>query len=375
VKILHVISGLTTGGAEVLLCNLAIRLRLQGHDSVVVCLGPGGALASRLEAAGIPVHVLGHAKGPGIFPALWKLGHLARRERPDAIQGWMSHGNLAALLAAACFRSPQRPPVYWSIHQSLYTLRSESLTNAALILLCGLLSPLPRAIVYVSRMSARQHIGRGYSAEKAVVIPVGFDLQAFAPGPTAARVDTRLRLGLDPDKIWIGLVGRDDPKKDPRNFLRAAALVAARFPDARFLILGRNQDRPDNPLRAMARAEGLDGLVRFHGETAEPAMWIASLDVLVSSSYTEAFPVVVGEAMACGVPCVATNVGDVSELLGEGGLVVRPRDPGALSEAVQVLLAIGAQGRLETGLRGRERLRERFTIEVVASRYADLYQK
>jgi glycosyltransferase involved in cell wall biosynthesis len=361
VRILHVITGLEVGGAELMLARLVEELARDGHVSAVLSLrGSGrGPVAARLEAAGGRVL---QAKASGALRA-------CRDFRPDVVQGWMHHGNLAALPLGAWTGAP----VFWSVHQSLHDLRYEKPRNRALIRLARALSGLPAGIVHVSRTSASQHARFGFDASRARVVPLGFDTARFHPLDADEKRATRARLGMEPHAQWVGLVARDEPKKDPALFLAAAARLAPSHPAARFLLLGRGMERTDHPLRALASGLGLSDRVAFRGETPDPAPWIASLEVLVSSSYTEAFPTVVGEAMASGVPCVVTDVGDSAYLLGAAGRVVPPRDAAALARALGEVLDLSDEARRALGEAGRARILTEFTMERVAARFLSLY--
>lgn len=378
-KVLHVISGLTTGGAERTLEKLIPEWRALGIESEVACLGPLGKVGERLQAS-VPVHHLGGEEdGRSFVRRFMTLRAVIRRTRPDALFGWMHPGNLAATAAwlslVPAFAPKRKPRLFWTVHQSLYSLDYETPRNAAVIRLNARLSRLPEGIIYVSRTSAAQHAARGYETRRARVIPIGFDTTLFAPLPVARRAAARAALGMEPDRFWAGLVARDDPKKDAVNFVHAAARVLATHPEARFLLLGAGMDDPQAPARLAARRLGLEFSFLFRGETGHPQECIAALDVLVSSSYTEAFPNVIGEAMACEVPCVVTDVGDCAWLLGEAGSVVPPRDPAALARALQSLIDAGPEERLRLGRSGRERVRAHFSLPTVARLYAALLHK
>jgi glycosyltransferase involved in cell wall biosynthesis len=371
VKVLHVISGLTAGGAERMLYKLVLELRRRGVESVVVCLGPQGPVSELLREAGVPVHALGLRKD---LRSLFRIGGLVSRiraESPDVLQGWMHQGNLAASAAALLARSPAR--VFWSVHGSLYSLRHETFVNAGLIRLAARLSARPQAVVYVSRTAREQHARRGFSTANARVVPIGFDLGALPAATEISRADARARLGLDPGARLVGWMGRHDPKKDPLNFIDAAALAAREVPGVRFAMIGRGIDALPH-LRARARLRGVEASFRFLGEQRDGAGCMAAFDLFVSSSYSEAFPNVIGEAMAAEVPCVVTDVGDSAYLLGEAGAVVPARDPAALGDAMARILKQGAEARAKMGAKGRERIRELFSLERVGGMYLDLYE-
>lgn len=355
-----------------MLYKLAMELSRPAYgncESIVICLGPRGGVSDDLAAAGFEVHYFDLRKGPSALLGLAKLAALTRRIRPDVLQGWMYDGNLAATVAGAFFPAP----VYWSVHQALYALRYEKPVNRFIILASALVSGMARAIVYVSTVSVAQHARIGFSS-RGVVIPIGFDLEAFRPMSPELRRATRESLGLEASRTWIGWVGRNQVIKDPGNFIAAACAVAAVRPEARFLMLGRGFGAPDSGWRARVREQGLEDRFTFRDETRDITSWIPALDILVSSSYSEGFPNVIGEAMSAGLPCVVTDVGDSAWLLGDTGKIIPPRDPEALARAMNELLALDEEARADLGARARARIRERFTLATVAERYLALYE-
>jgi glycosyltransferase involved in cell wall biosynthesis len=171
----------------------------------------------------------------------------------------------------------------------------------------------------------------------------------------------------------VGLLGRFDPDKDHRNFLAAAARVARAAPAAWFVLAGDGVDGANPTLRGWIEAHGLAGRVRLLGLRSDVPRLLSALDVLALSSRAEAFPNVLGEALACGVPCVATDCGDCREIVGPAGRIVPPRDPAALAAALLEVLALPAGARAALGAAGRERVAERYDLRGVARRYLALY--
>jgi glycosyltransferase involved in cell wall biosynthesis len=205
------------------------------------------------------------------------------------------------------------------------------------------------------------------------VIGNGFDLLQFAPNDVA-RHRVRAELGVAPETPLVGIVGRDHPVKDHAGFLRAAAVVLRSIPEATFVLAGRDVDGRNARLVSLVADLGIGDRVRLLGERRDVPALMTALDVVVSSSWTEAFPNVVGEAMACGVSCVVTDVGDSAWIVGETGRVVRPRDPGALAAAVQGVLTLEPSARRMLGLAARRRVEREFSLGAVADRYEDLYR-
>ena len=324
-----------------------------------------------IKALGVQVHKLGMSAGiPGIG-AFAQLHNHVRSLRPDVIQGWMYHGNLAASLAARL--TPRRPTLVWNVRHCLYDLGNEKPLTRQVIRATRMFSSLPDAIVYNSRLSREQHERFGFCSRKGVIIPNGFDPSLLRPNPEVGLA-VRRDIGVDSWALVVGHVARFHPMKDHANFLRAAVEVARRVPEARFLLVGREVS-PGNPeLSGIIPADLLPRFV-FTGERPNVAPLIQAMNILCSSSWSEAFPNVLGEAMACGVPCVATDVGDSAHIVGDTGLIVPPRDSKALSKALIELLQ-KAPGELRMlGLAARRRIHDNYSLNRIIDLYTSIYNE
>jgi glycosyltransferase involved in cell wall biosynthesis len=370
-KITFLITGLATGGAEMMLYKLLSHIDRRKHEARVVSLIGGGPIRERMLSIGIPVDSLNMRRGLPSFSALRQLREIVCRYHPDLIQGWMYHGNLAASVAGWFCRNA--PPVVWNVRQSLYDLKYERTLTSWVIRANAGLSARADAIIYNSRTSARQHEEFEFDASRTRIIPNGFDTDVFRPDEYS-RSDIRRELGVTDDGILIGLIGRYHPMKDHQNFLNAAALLGKDFPDVRFLLAGSKVDACNSTLCAMIDALGLGGRVFLLGERKDIPQLNAALDIASSASWAEAFPNVVGEAMSCGVSCVVTDVGDSAWIVGDTGRVVVARDPGALAAAWRDLLALGHDGRQALGARARQRVIDYFSLGAVVQQYVDLYE-
>ena len=275
-------------------------------------------------------------------------------------------GGLAALIGGG--------RVIWGIRFSNFDPQTCSRATIWTARACAALSRwLPTRIVCCSEASRSVHAALGYRADKMVVIPNGFDLGIFRPDP-AARAAVRAELAIPPEALLIGLVGRFDPQKDQRVFLQAAALLAEGHQDARFLLCGDDITAENSALMSW-----IDPAIRQRchllGRRDDLPRLTAALDVATSSSaYGEAFSNAVGEAMACAVPCVVTDVGDSARIVGETGKVVPPRDARALATAWSELLAAGEPARRSLGLAARGRVEARYSLPAIVRRYEALYQ-
>lgn len=370
-SLVHVITGLETGGAEMMLLKLLSAGDPARWRQSVISLADRGTLGERIADHGVVVTELGIRGSVPTPRAAWRLMQEVRRISPRLIQGWMYHGNVAAMLAKLLTR--QRIPVVWNIRYAPGPLAREKLTTAAVIRVGALLSPRAARIVYNSRAGLRRHAELGYATNHAVVIPNGFDTDVFVPSKEA-RGAWRRRLGISDSVILLGRIGRYHEMKDYATFLEAAALLLHERADVRFVLAGKGVDVGNHDLVGMVASLGLHGAVHLLGEVTAVNELTASLDVACSSSaYGEAFPSVLGEAMACAVPCVATDVGDSSWIVGGSGAVVPPKDAAALAWACRELVDAGVDGRRRLGSAARARVLREFSLSRVVKDYEALY--
>jgi glycosyltransferase involved in cell wall biosynthesis len=371
-RVMHVITGLAVGGAEMMLLKLVSRTQGKGLSHAVVSLDRDGALVPRFRDAGIGVDSLGLSASPAGAAALGTLRGRIREFDPDVIQGWMYHGNLASL--AGRWLSRSRAALAWNIRQTLYDLGREKRMTAAVIRAGARMSRRAEAIIYNSVTSATQHERLGYESSRRQLIPNGFDCAAFAPN-AEARARTRSTLGLREGDVVVGLVTRFHPMKDHRTFVAAAARVAAAHPEARFLIVGRGVRGHDAGVVDAIEQAGLRERAIVLEERQDVGDIFNATDIACSSSaWGEGFSNAIGEAMACGVPCVVTDVGDSAAIVGDTGIVVPPCDAVAMASAIGELVTAGREQRRTLGEAARERIEKRFSLTDVAARYEALYE-
>ncbi len=340
-----------------MLARLAPRL---GHPSVVISLSGEGELALELREAGVPVFALGMERGRISLAALFRLRRIIRREKPQLVQTWLYHADLIGVLVAL-FCPGLR--LVWNLRCSDMDLEKYSSATRTVRWILARISRFPAAIVVNSEAGRRFHEALGYRPRRWALIPNGFDVERYRPNQ-AARAEFRRAIGIVGNEPLIGMVARVDPMKDHANFLAAAARIAGLRPDARFLLIGKDTENLPLP-------DVLAGRLRALGERGDVPDLLPALDVLVlSSAFGEGFPNVIGEAMACGVPCCATDVGDAAAIIGSTGIVVPPRDPSALGDGVIAVLARGPAA----GVAARQRIVEHYAIAAIAARYRTLYE-
>lgn len=365
--VVHVITGLEVGGAEMALYRLIVESAGGEYSHTVVALTPEGGMYARFQQAGIRLVVLDFRRAP--VSNLFRLVRLMRSLRPDLVQTWLYHADLLGGLAArlAGIRS-----VIWGIRTTDVDGGCARATRVVRRL-CALLSGLvPRTIVCVAEAARRSHALIGYDATRMVVVGNGFDLDRLAASPSQ-RDALRAQCGFQPDDIVLGTLGRFNPDKDHASFVAAAARLAERHPQLRFLMVGKGLDAGNRELVGWIAATRHAERFVLLGERADAAVCLSAMDIFCLSSRTEAFPNVVGEAMAMGLPCVATDVGDVAVLMADTGVIVPKADPDALARGVAALVERGPQYCAGMGRRARERIHATFTMSRVRARFEDIY--
>ncbi len=356
--ILWITTGLGSGGAEMMLTQLIQNLPLHRHT--VLSLTSGGKHIPALQAAGATVLSLDMPAGKPTPRALLRLLKIAWQIRPTVIMGWMYHGCLAAALVKL-FRLGQGR-VIWNIRQSLYDLALEKRGSALVIKSLRWFAPLARVITYNSQLSARQHEAIGYPAHKTQLIPNGFDLTKWHPEPN-----------LTSGPLRLGRFGRFTPMKDYPTFLQAAALITQKIPHSEFHLAGSGIDPTNADLTQLIADLHLQNHVHLHGDHPDIPALTASLDLSISSSaFGEGFPNVVGEAMACAVPVVATDIGDTAWVMGDTGTLVPAQDPQALATAAIKVLTLPVEQRQTLGHQARTRIETHFSLPSILTHFDTL---
>ncbi len=372
-RVVHVITGLERGGAETVLHRLCIHCDNVEH--VVISLTDEGTFGPLLSAAGVPVHTLGMLRGRASISGLWKLYRLIQRIRPDTVQTWMYHSDLLGGLSArlAGVRS-----VYWNIRNSNLDPDCTAMGTRLTARACAVASRLiPRRIVCCSRQSASVHTNLGYQAEKIQIIPNGYDLDHFRPDQ-AAGARLRNQFPRAENLPVLGMVARFDPQKDHRNLLQAWERLAKRGVNFIGILAGTGMTMENRVLRRWIADQSLQNRVFPFGLREDVFAVMNALDInILSSSYGEAFPNVLAEAMACGTPCVTTDVGDAGMIVGETGWVVPARNPEALTDALHAALKLredhAAWAKRQEAC--RLRIAENFSMQRMVEAYSRLWRQ
>lgn len=366
----HVITDLEVAGAEIMLYKLVTYMDRARFQNSVVSLTTLGPVGERLRAREIPVVALGMRRGHLVdLRAVWRLTRFLQETRTDIVQTWMYHADLTGLVAG---RLAAVPYVVWNIRRAAPEFQNRRLTRWIVSLLNAPLSYLPTAIIVNSEAGRRAHVQLGYRPGKLTVIPNGFDLERFRPRPEL-RGRLRTALKLPGEAFVIGMVANWRSIKGHGVFLRAATRFAAAYPSAYFVLVGAMLNGyPAHTVDALLQGS-LGQQVRLLGLRDDVPELLQTFDVFSSCSFGEGFPNAVGEAMACGVPCVVTDVGDSATIVGDTGVVVPPGDPTAVADAWETLFAMGPEERRRLGEAARLRIARHYEIRDVARLFEQLY--
>jgi glycosyltransferase involved in cell wall biosynthesis len=371
IKVMHVINTLGCAGAENMLCEMVAGMDGARFENEIVSLTDILDQADKMQAIGVRVRSLNmKRRAPNPLHVL-RLARWIRESKPDLVHAWMYHSNLVGSLAAWL---ADRVPVVWGIHHSELDVRVDKRITILVNRVCAFLSgKLAARIVCCSEASLRIHKDHGYAAEKMEVIPNGFNLEQFRPDH-AARVSVREELGVSPDGFLIGMAARFHPQKDHRNFVRAAGRLSKQIPNVHFLLCGRDINWQNSRLAKWIDEAGIRESCHLLGVRWDTARLFAAMDIVTTASFSgEAFPIVIGEAMACETPCVVTDVGDSALIVGSTGEVVAPGDPDALAQAWRKLIESGSETRRQLGIAARRRVQRHFALPVIVGRYQAIY--
>lgn len=367
-KVIHIITGLNDGGAEAVLYRLCTHESVANHHAISM-MGEG-KYGPLLRQAGVSVSCLNMPQGRVTPNGLWRLWRLLRQERPAVVQTWMYH---ADLIGGVLARLAGVKRVFWGIHHTTLDARHSKRSTILVAKLCAVLSRwVPTAIVCCAQKALQVHRDLGYVG-KMQVIPNGYDLSRFAVND-AAGGRLRAEWGIG-DRYLLGMVGRFDPQKDHKNFLAALAELKRRGVAFAAVLVGRGLDASNPQLAGWLTELGLEAEVRLLGQRSDIPDVMNALDVHVLSSAFEAFPNVVAEAMACGTPAIATQVGDAALIVGDTGWVVPPQDAAALADAL--LAAREAMNDADAWAArraaARQRVEENFSLRRMVASYEALY--
>ncbi len=339
----------------------------------VISLTGRGPVGDLLEKQGIQVTYLGVERNP--FAGIWCVIQLLRimnAFKPQLIQTWLYHADFFGGLAGKIYG---KAPILWGIH-NMFLDKKARWTTKWMVKLCALLSPyIPDQIVICAEAAISTHQKIGYRVNFRY-IPNGFDTEKFYLDQDG-RQKLRQRYSIDNKTMVFALIGRYDPIKGHKNFIQAAMQLKKSKVDFCCVMAGKDIDMNNKELMELIRENDLVEKVLLLGkiEASEMRNLYSMIDSLVVASKSEAFPMVIGEAMACECICISTSVGDAANIIGQAGYIVERENSNALSEMMKKVYEMDPLLKAEMGKAARWRIESLFTMAQIAEQYALLHDQ
>jgi glycosyltransferase involved in cell wall biosynthesis len=350
-SIFILIRSLHVGGAERQVSVLAKSLHNKGYSVTVGVFYSGGVLEEKLRQEGVCIYSLDKK---GRWDLLgWFLRYLRaiRKVNPDIIYSFLTTSNIVAITG----RLFVRKPVVWGIRASNMDFKNYDWLATLSGWVEKILSRYVKVIIFNSRSSRDYHESLGYRLNHAVVISNGIDTDVYK-SDLNSRITIRNKLAIPEGGVVIGMLARVDPMKDYETYLTAARALCPHNTNLYFVAAGAGTDT--------ASWTSLPSRFLTLGVWEDVPGLLNALDIMVlSSAFGEGFPNVIGEAMACGLPTIATDVGDTAYIVGDQGLIIPSKNPEALIQAIRSLLD---QPPSKEGI--RDRIQTNFSVSQMVDR-------
>lgn len=365
ITVVHLITGLESGGAESVLAALVAGTNNDKIHNVVISMTDKGFIGEQIEAAGVELVCLNMKSVGSGLGGLWRLIGQLKRLAPDVLLTWLYHADLMGLIAGKIARVPK---IIWNIRCSNMDDARYSLLTRTL----AFLSPLVDMVIANSNAGFQAHKGRGYHPPGWKILRNGIDTNRFKPDNNS-RDTFKNMLGIDQQASVVGLVARFDPMKDHATFFKAAASLGKTNPHVHFVLIGEGVDNKNADITGLISGSGLEGRVSALGPRKDMESIYPAFDALVlSSAYGEGFPNVLAEGMAAGVIAVATNVGDVGDIIDDTGIVVPPKNPALMTDGLNKVLAMSKAEREEKSIQARKRIVDNFSLKKMTDEYENI---
>jgi len=361
-KILCFIRSLNAGGAERQLVVTAKGLAERGHKVTVLTFYNGGFYADEIIDSKVQLLSLNKKGRWDLLAFFLRLNSVLRKQAPDVIYSFLGIANVLTVLVRPFISSTR---LVWGVRASNMDLgKYDWLTRWSYWVECRL-ARFADVIVANSHAGLEYAVAHGFPEKNIKVIPNGIDTEYFYPDKLAGE-SLRKVWGVAEDAFLIGVVGRIDPMKGYPTFLEAVAQIKQQYPQLYFVSVGTGEAKFETSIHELATELGLDDVLIWVGQYTDMLAVYNAFDIATSSSsYGEGFPNVLGEAMSCGVPCVVTDVGDSSLVVGDTGLVVAPKDSDALSTAWTAMFLLDKAKLEDLSAAARKRVINKFSVNTL----------
>lgn len=370
-KIAHIIIGLNVGGAELMLQRLVLNSSQKEHfEHCVISLTDLGIIGPKLQEQGINIYSLGMTSLSNLPLTIFRLRGLLKKINPDVVQTWMYHADLLGGIAA---KSIGVKNIIWGI-RTTDVAKSASKKTVYLSELCARVSHvIPTKIVCVAEKSKEYHVDIGYDETKFKVIPNGFDLSRFYLD-SKKRQTLRNELSISEKELVIGHLGRFNTVKNHVNFIKACFLLFDKGYRFKAIMAGRDVTFENNEIASLFKTNDYKQMFSLLGEITDTPSFYCSADVFCLCSYSEGFPNVLGEAMACENVCLSTDAGDAYEIMSPHGIHIKSTSFVDIADAIESEILLAHRSQLkEIGRNNRKKIKDHYSIESVIEQFESLY--
>lgn len=357
--VVHVITNFAgVGGAEMMLSRLVAQTQTEYEHIIIALMNVSDVYTETLQLCSS--HHSLNWKGINSFSVMLKLRKLLQQIQPNVVQSWMYHAN--AMTSLSLLGIQQKPPVFWGVHHSLASPKEESLSTKVALNLSKLLSQQPKGIVYCAHSALEQHQEFGFNNANQQVIANGVALDKF-------QLNDQLH-----EPITLGFAGRYHKAKGYPYLLQVIAELKDQPIIFKIAGSGANLDTPEIK-QAFAEHQLDPQKVQLLDQVSDMPTFYQSIDAFLMTSITEGFPNVLVEAMASGLPCITTDVGDARYIVEDMGWVVAPRDVVALKAAILEYVELAQAEKYSLKQQTRARVEQNFSIQHVSQQYMTVWRQ